>query len=151
MATLHRLIYCSKAAVNFKMMQIKEILNKASSNNRPFNISGVLLFNQNFFFQVIEGPQEYVEVLFDKIKEDNRHYDVKVIASSVLEKRQFDQWDMGFVIERPAAISELKDFIDNGEFNPYKLNFDRCFSLMGALKKELLENKVIATFPRFPE
>jgi hypothetical protein len=46
--------------------------------------------------QIIEGEEEHVLELFIKISMDKRHKDIYKIMSGPINKRNFDNWSMGF-------------------------------------------------------
>lgn len=89
------LIYLSKATKQFDFAQLRNISQSAQSNNSHLDISGMLLFSGDHFLQVLEGPSERLELLFHKIKQDDRHTDIEVILRSPIEKRLFGSWAMG--------------------------------------------------------
>ena len=46
--------------------------------------------------QALEGDEEDVEFIFNKILNDERHYQVTVLSRRKVEYRSFDKWSMGF-------------------------------------------------------
>lgn len=68
---------------------LPRILNKARKNNSANNISGLLIFRNGRYLQILEGPAARVEHLFKKIKSDKRHEDVLLINEFAIEKQSF--------------------------------------------------------------
>lgn len=93
---MYELIYKSSAANNLSQEDISGILSKA----RPFNfnnsITGILLYIDGDFIQVLEGRKEVVESLFENIKKDPRHNNVVILHEGEKSKREFPDWTMGF-------------------------------------------------------
>jgi hypothetical protein len=86
-----------------------------------------LLYCEGFFIQILEGEKKTIGGLFNKITQDARHKDIRVITNGSSPKRYFPQWTMGFnYIEKKELLtleeinySSVKDFLYNS--NPYKL------------------------------
>ena len=57
--------------------------------------------------QVLEGPDEAVNSLYEKIKSDPRHKDVSIISREQISARQFSAWEMAFQnLDNPAVKNE---------------------------------------------
>lgn len=95
--SLRRLIYISSATGEFGQAQLDGILSRSRSNNTARGLTGVLLFHDGCFFQVLEGEAASVEQTFDAISQDNRHGGVIVLESREVHERGFPQWSMGYV------------------------------------------------------
>src|SRR4051812_6886241 len=96
--TVHKLVYCSRNRIEGTSEQIVEeiqkILSSARRNNALVGITGALLFNEGLFAQVLEGPLDSVERIFEQIQRDPRHSDVTVLQSEPAEHRDFPEWSM---------------------------------------------------------
>lgn len=86
----------SDANINEK--NLNELLHFSREYNKEKNITGVLLYRDSTFFQIIEGPGENIELLMTKIMKDRRHYLVTIIENKKIEKRQFSDWNLLFSI-----------------------------------------------------
>jgi hypothetical protein len=56
----------------------------------------MLLYKGGNFLQVLEGPEEGVLRLYQKISRDPRHGDVMLLTKEPIQERQFPDWSMGF-------------------------------------------------------
>ena len=65
--------YASAATVEFSDDDLRELLAKSRSNNMAAGITGMLLYHEGSFLQVLEGPSEAVEHLYARIRRDKRH------------------------------------------------------------------------------
>ncbi|KQQ77496.1 AnBLUF65 family BLUF photoreceptors [Acinetobacter sp. Leaf130] len=118
-----RLCYASQRnEKNEDLLQdLRDILTEARNFNDLNQICGVLYYADNAFFQCLEGEQELVERLFEKIKNDQRHYNVKWLCTYSIEKNSFQRWSMKYV-QRNTNIESF--FLSMGEtsFNPTRLD-----------------------------
>ncbi len=93
---LFRLFYVSTAA-GTDQQTVDEIVRNAAVHNRKVGISGLLGFNGVNFAQVIEGEQDDVFVLMDRIRADTRHHGVIVINESLVYGRRYADWGMKLI------------------------------------------------------
>ncbi len=91
-----RLVYISNAVKPMSKNELLAILTQSRSNNAKRNITGVLLYSNQTFVQVLEGDEQIVDRVFDTIKKDRRHNNVKVIERMPITTREFPDWSMGF-------------------------------------------------------
>jgi hypothetical protein len=96
MKTLIQCIYASISTPSFQEGQIPQLLALARANNARLDISGMLLYIEESFFQVLEGPAETVDALYTKICSDSRHTRVTQIIREPIPERKFPAWSMGF-------------------------------------------------------
>ncbi len=93
---LHTIIYTSREAQFFSDAETEQLLTDARSHNQASDITGVLLYFNLVFFQVLEGPREALEGLFARIVEDSRHKDVTLQVSEPIDARLFPDWSMAY-------------------------------------------------------
>jgi hypothetical protein len=79
------------------------ILKQARTNNADMGITGSLMLYDDWFAQVLEGPQTAVEALYTRIKADARHDGVRLNEAGVAAKRLFGKWSMAVVAEHHEA------------------------------------------------
>ena len=98
---LHSLAYVSRNRIDGARRRCDEeidaILAQARINNRRLGVTGALLYNDGCFAQVLEGPVDAVETLFETIQCDPRHGDVAVLHCQPVEARSFATWSMAYV------------------------------------------------------
>jgi hypothetical protein len=75
------------------------ILKQARTNNADQGITGALMLYDDWFAQVLEGPQAAVEALYARIKVDARHDGVRLNEAGPAQKRLFGKWAMAVVAE----------------------------------------------------
>ena len=91
--TMQQIIYTSRP-FGFDASVLAGILSVARSKNAQEDITGALICRPDVYVQLLEGPVERVEKLLDKICEDDRHVEVKVLVRSKIEERLFPEWSM---------------------------------------------------------
>jgi Sensors of blue-light using FAD len=104
------IIYASAQSQPFSTKQLTELLEKARKNNQALGVSGLLLYHRGSFLQVLEGDEQVVDALYEKIGHDPRHNRFVVIKRSVVTERSFADWSMGFVEVNPAVAKKLEGF-----------------------------------------
>ena len=96
-----QLAYTSIACQVLKRREILSLLQQARLFNRQHNITGILLYKEQSFFQVIEGEDAIIKKLMGSIREDYRHYDINLLFEREVTRRHFDLWSMGYMdVER---------------------------------------------------
>jgi len=77
----------------------------------------MLLYHQDSFFQVLEGPPAAVDKIYQRISEDSRHVKIVKLIQEPIDERGFADWTMGLGrMERDelGAIPGLNDFFRRG-------------------------------------
>lgn len=93
---LTQLVYKSVATERMPKSKLYKILVQARGNNRLAEITGLLVFVDGTFLQVLEGAPEAVAKILKKITADPRHKDIKVIYEASVEERTFPAWQMAY-------------------------------------------------------
>lgn len=109
---MQQLIYISTATINFRRPQLISLLMEARSRNARLGITGMLLFCEGNFIQVLEGSKEAVQEVFSSILEDTRHTGIIVINETEVPQRSFADWTMGFENPGIDSISSLPGYED---------------------------------------
>jgi hypothetical protein len=78
---------------------LAEILKVARSKNSDLGVTGALMLYDDWFAQVLEGPQPVIEALYARIKTDPRHNGVRLDEAGMVPKRLFAKWAMAVVAE----------------------------------------------------
>lgn len=117
---LRQVIYYSTASKYYKSEELYEIVETSSKNNKLSNITGMLLYYNETFLQVLEGECDDVCETFNKIKNDSRHYGIFKIVDEELVQRNFPEWFMGFRVlkshEFPKHSSHVQLNINGFDF-----------------------------------
>ena len=118
---MYYLIYVSYATEPFSQTQLEELLQNCIKNNAKQQITGMLLYVNGKFIQVLEGEQEVVESVYKKIQQDKRHHKVRVIVEGKIARRNFPNWSMSFKLlgtndlKHLTGYQDIEDYFESGE------------------------------------
>ena len=104
------IIYVSAAIRSFSDEELIELLTTSRQNNEARQITGMLLYCDGQFIQVIEGPRGDVQQLFEQIKVDSRYSSVLKLYEKPIEHRCFAQWSMGFRSYSIEEVNHIKGY-----------------------------------------
>lgn len=91
-----QVIYASVATCPFSDIELDRLLASSAAFNASVNITGMLLYGNGKFMQVLEGEDGVVEALLQRIIADSRHTKVNILVRTPIEHRDFASWSMGF-------------------------------------------------------
>lgn len=112
-------IYTSTPTDQVTFKTLKEITDASQRNNPEKGITGILLSIENKYLQYLEGPEEEVNKLFEKIWKDPRHKNVTKWVNGFSNERVFKDWSMGSwmltnkELTQLPALADLKNFLDD--------------------------------------
>jgi hypothetical protein len=112
---VYLLAYVSVATIPFSESELIELLKKSREYNAARGITGLLLYNESNWLQLLEGSKEGVLALLDKIRSDPRHHGLIVVLQEEHSGREFPDWAMGFEkldSSKPFRIPGYTDFHD---------------------------------------
>ena len=119
-----RITYLSQATPNFASIDLIHLLEQCHLNNPKRGLTGLLIFGNDTFLQTIEGEENIVKELIEKIAKDKRHINFQILSKQSIENRQYSDWAMGFekLTEKTiAGLPKLKNF-GLSDFNPEYLS-----------------------------
>ena len=106
---LHRLIYMSSAVGVLRAEELDRIFLRAKASNTAAGITGLLLFHEGSFLQVIEGSPAGVLSLMERIKRDRRHGGLILLESHACMVRAFPDAPMAYVAPRHLTPTQRLD------------------------------------------
>lgn len=95
----YAIVYVSTASTDLSKDEIISILNYSKSWNNEHDVTGLLLFSEGNFFQIIEGEKNTVSELFEDIQSDKRHQNIMQIFGKEIHKEAYDGYASDFVSE----------------------------------------------------
>lgn len=137
----YRLIYISKAKEDLTYSELSKILVSARNFNSRFFITGLLIYRDDFFVQVLEGQEFHLKTLIGKIIADSRHSHLRIITEGPIEKRQFATWSMAFLdADLSPGTSDFIQKICSDQMlvtTPSDLEFEANFSEISQKLQEI--------------
>ncbi len=103
---MKRIIYSSQAAYDVAPGDLVKLLEVARHNNARLGVTGMLLYCNNSFLQVLEGDAKALTRLIGIISEDPRHRNFRVLLDEEVPGSLFPDWTMGFVNVSEGELAE---------------------------------------------
>ena len=147
--SLMRLAYASEATFAAQPVEkgvepnVARILMASRSNNAKREIVGGLYYGDGRFFQYLEGEEDAVRKLYDRIARDDRHRDVTTLLEEPLENRTFSNWSMKYV----PLSSDVNNFLDRhgmDAFRPSDFNREHCEEMIRLIRNSSQEGRVVS-------
>ena len=93
---LYHLLYISTATDYQSDTQLAALLEEAVTANLQYQVTGMLLYCEGDFMQLIEGKKSDIIQLYDNICRDERNFENEVLVEEPIAERHFVDWSMGF-------------------------------------------------------
>jgi hypothetical protein len=94
---LFQLAYVSLSRLPLDETTLSDILEASQRNNARDEITGILMYQDDIFFQVLEGDRSAVEKCYnERIGHDPRHKSLSLMWTDVVKSRTFSDWAMGY-------------------------------------------------------
>jgi hypothetical protein len=117
---LNRLLYVSRCALREqgaeREARVRQITADAAARNVATSLTGSLLYVNDSFVQVLEGPAEAVERTFEAICCDFRHVEVKLIDLVPVKARAFSDWNMAYLGANAETTLKMRDDLEEVRF-----------------------------------
>ncbi|MDW3193995.1 MAG: BLUF domain-containing protein [Cytophagales bacterium] len=110
------LIYASYATRDWTDQELFDLLRTSRLRNSRRGITGLLVYAQRRFLQIIEGDQSQVLALYSSIKDHPGHKNAQVLLDDELEDRLFPDWSMGFERLDEDELSSISGYTDIDQF-----------------------------------
>ena len=121
MSNLSVIVYRSRALFALTDVDLFYLLAQARERNKATGLTGVMLYDRGHFFQWLEGSNQQLGRVWNAIRVDPRHSDIRVLADQQIPVRLFEGWCMqlahrdrqhesiveGFVVADPALLDDL--------------------------------------------
>jgi Sensors of blue-light using FAD len=126
---------------------IKDVLIESVANNRRDDVTAALIYDHEWFAQVLEGPEAAVSATFERILRDQRHCGVRLVKMQALATRRFASWWLAIVAHTPDNSEIFHHYCETERFNPELMPPDRLGDLVEALAARIppAEGGVIAS------
>ena len=93
---MRQIIYVSTAVGTPAEEDLENLLLVARACNLRDGISGLLLYHDRTFMQVLEGPSSAVAATYCRIKRNGSHYRIQELVNKDVDQRIFPDWSMAF-------------------------------------------------------
>jgi hypothetical protein len=128
------MVYVSSITRPLNEEDFTQLLAAARQNNERNDITGLLLYKDGNFMQAVEGPDEAVSTLFDRIRRDSRHHGVLMLLKEQITERRFPNWSMSLKnlnqLEAPQRAQINSFLTDDFTAESYRKNPTSAIKLL---------------------
>ena len=119
---------------------LNDIAKTSIKANKENGISGILCYGNGCFFQCVEGTEQALTNLKNKLLMDERHKDLQIIDFSAIDERRFQGWSLrSIVLERWLfKDSRVKALLP---FKPYEWSKEESESFLALLQQHYKEQE----------
>jgi hypothetical protein len=93
---LVELSYLSEAVSDMSFLSLMRLLESARAFNQNNDITGILLYDNQQFGQILEGEYANVMKAWKRVQEDKRHHRVELLEIREISERSFPEWLLRF-------------------------------------------------------
>ena len=93
---LVELSYLSEAVSDMSFLGLMRLLESARAFNQNNDITGILLYDNQQFGQILEGEYANVMKAWKRVQEDKRHHRVELLEIREISERSFPEWLLRF-------------------------------------------------------
>jgi hypothetical protein len=121
------LIYISSATREMSEDDLVALLRQSRERNEKQDITGMLLFKDGLFLQVLEGSEKDVDEIYRSICLDERNAGNYLIERKAIDERNFPDWRMGFENLSNRNLGDQEGFsaIFNNDLAPEEIAKNR--------------------------
>ena len=118
---LYEVLYVSTIAPNEEVSIVAKIAAKARLFNSEHDITGLLIFDGMHFCQQLEGSSKQVLALTERIVQDPRHTQVKLLHHAPLSERRFRGFSLGYsAVDDVDALGQLESLEGQAAVDAFK-------------------------------
>ncbi|MEI7530870.1 MAG: BLUF domain-containing protein [Betaproteobacteria bacterium] len=106
------LVYVSQAIKPYLPTELSSLLSEYRINNQRMGITGMLLYKDGKFMQVLEGNESAVRELYRRIQTNPSHHQIELLFEGDQPKQQFKEWSMAFYNLDESSVNSIEGYSD---------------------------------------
>jgi hypothetical protein len=110
---MKNIVYVSNAVMLLDNAELLNILTTARKNNAKLGVTGVLLYSDRIFIQLLEGDDADVDHIFGEIEKDARHKNMITLIDEEIHTKDFPDWSMGFSTPGPGKVKDILGYLQS--------------------------------------
>ncbi len=128
---LTTILYRSHLHDHVAIKTLEDMVAKANNKNQSSDVTGILLFDGLHFCQLLEGPRDAVQGIYDRICQDARHHNLVELMHDFAPARRFGKVGMElFDLREYDKETVLQSVLDKGT-SRYQLTYkDRALQFL---------------------
>ena len=103
--SVYQVLYHSRVTTLPTLTGLQELLDWSQRHNAAQGITGLLLYSEGRYVQVLEGPEGAVKDLYARIEHDTRHTQVETVSRGP-GPRRFAAWSMELGHVTPEQLEQ---------------------------------------------
>ena len=107
---LIQIVYVSISPHDLTEDDLADLLIEIRKKNEKLNVTGLLLYHDGAFIQVLEGEKSIIDDLYKRLKKDKRHHTLIVLSEEYIDQRSFPDWSMGYEKIKKDQTSSLEGY-----------------------------------------
>jgi len=100
---LYELVYVSAARREMSLSDLTALLEQSRKKNARLHITGLLVYHQREFMQLLEGSKSDIFSVYETICKDERNQQNRLLWDGPIAQRSFANWSMAFLV--PSELS----------------------------------------------
>ena len=104
-------MYLSRATPPMSDEELAALLRQARHANAQRGVTGALVYGAGQFMQIMEGEEEVLSALYDRLYRDPRHERILKFADKPVAERTFTDWSMAFRPVSAAQFAHLAGYV----------------------------------------
>jgi hypothetical protein len=133
---LVRLTYASRLSRDCGPDALGKIMTVSRRNNKKLGVSGALCYSPRGFLQILEGPANAVNELYNRIVRDVRHSSVTLLEYVPIPHRDFEFWSMAYVRTDEITRLLLEKYSTRHVFDPFEMGPAQARGFLMAVAQE---------------
>jgi uncharacterized protein (DUF2249 family) len=110
--------YVSTINPNISGSNMTELMDYIRFHNNAIGLMGILIYAEGNFFQILEGEEQIVKMMFEKIRKDYRHHNIIKMLDKEIMGSSFSKSHSSFtVISDHYNQNELQQFLKKEKAN----------------------------------
>ena len=138
---MHHIVYMSRVTTPPSPAELVALLIQARHNNEQAGVTGMLVYSDLQFMQVLEGEQQAVTQIYERIVQDPRHGSVFKLADKAIAERLFITWSMAFRELTPGEFVQVTGYLSPAQWEQTTFVTELVDTLLLNRMRELLLSK----------
>ena len=117
-ASVYHVFYRSQARPGLSQTDLNALLDWSRRYNTAHGLTGLLLYSDERFVQVLEGSETAVRTLFPRIQQDERHTQVVTLSEGPGPQRWFAEWSMTLGHVKAEELEQVLGVVETQASKP---------------------------------
>lgn len=133
---LEQLIYVGSATHLLSEDELLEVLRQTRIKHEALGVSGLMVYSDGTFIQVLEGTPKILDTLYQQIEHDVRHRKCFVLLRQAILQRAFEGWSMGWRNTSEKDYREVAGYLDFFGDKPVPESGMAAYRLLNSFRKQ---------------